>query len=371
MGKWILGGLGLVGLTVAALVYLSMVMAWGDRRTDGIGYYGDTARGRARFKRLLRLHALLLLPVIRILGRLAPMKMENATFRVNGVPGPKGTCSESSFGAGMAYSAQPEDVFVATQMKCGTTWMQHVVYEVLLRGQGDLVDSGTTLYAVCPWLEAKKSVPVHEAPLLGTERPSRIIKTHLPAEACPESPEARYVYVARHPVSCFASCKDFIATNAGSFAPPTEAVEAWFTGDDTMWWGTWPTHVAGWWDRAGREANVLFVTFEDMKRDLGSVVTRLAEFLDMAPLSEEEIAEVLRKCSFGYMQRHAEAFEMHPPHLLQADAELFVRGTADRHKDVPAELADRLRAWCGREMAGTDYPLADVYPDVAEAAPSP
>ena len=70
-------------------------------------------------------------------------------------------------------------------MKCGTTWMQHVVYEVLLRGKGNLVGSGTAMYAVSPWIEAIKSVPVEQAPVVGSERPSRIIKTHLPGRAVP------------------------------------------------------------------------------------------------------------------------------------------------------------------------------------------
>lgn len=39
-------------------------------------------------------------------------------------------------------------------MKCGTTWMQHIVYEVVGRGRGDLVATGTTLYSQSCWLEA-------------------------------------------------------------------------------------------------------------------------------------------------------------------------------------------------------------------------
>ncbi len=252
-------------------------------------------------------------------------------------------------------------------MKCGTTWMQHVVYEVLQRGHGDIVDTGRTMYAISPWIEALKSVPIEQAPLIGSERPSRIIKTHLPAQLCPFSPESKYVYVARHPVSCFASCVDFVATNIGAAAPPLSEVEAWFCSPELMWWGTWPDHVRGWWQRSTSGTNVLFVYFEEMKRDLPGTVRRVADFLGMQPLTDAEVASIVEKTGFDYMQRHKDAFEMNPPHLLQTNAELFVRGTADRHKDVPADLRGRILAWCARELEGSDLPAATMYPDIGGA----
>jgi hypothetical protein len=55
---------------------------------------------------------------------------------------------------------------------------------------------------------------------------------------------------------------------------------------------------------------------------------------------------------------------MNPPHLLQTDAELFVRGSADRHKDVPSETRQRISAWAAERMAGGSFPIAEKYPDV-------
>jgi len=221
------------------------------------------------------------------------------------------------------------------------------------------------MYAVAPWLEGRKSVPVEHAPLHGTERPSRIIKTHLPASFCPFTKEARYIYVARHPVSCFASCVDFVVTNVGAMAPAPAAFEEWFCSPDLMWWGTWTDHVKGWWQRAQDERNVLFGYFEDMKKDLPSMVRRVALFLGMAPLTDDEVASVERTCGFTYMQQHQGNFEMHPPHILQSSAELFVSGSADRHKDVPDEARRRIATWVAKDMAASAFPLAQRYPDVA------
>ncbi len=364
---WILGIVGLIfGVYILQAIYLTWVLKWEDEQTAGLAYYGRTPAGRDRFKRSLRTHALLLSPILWLNGRLARMDFRRTRIQHKGVSGPTGSCTEETFARAEAYLPKPEDIFVVTQMKCGTTWMQHVVYEVLNRGRGNLVDSGTALYAVAPWIEGRKSVPVEEAPTVGTERPGRIIKTHLPVQICPWSDEARYIYVARHPVSCFASCIDFVATNAGAMAPDLAACEEWYCSPDLMWWGTWTDHVKGWWDRSQTASNVLFVFFEDMKKDLPAVVRQVAQFLGVQPLTDAELARVVEKCGFRYMQEHQEAFEMHPPHILQTNAELFVSGKADRHADVPAEARQRVAAWVAGEMKGSSFPLGEKYPDVRE-----
>ena len=365
---WLLGAIGVaLALYIAFGVYLAMVLRWEDEQSLGLRYYGLDPAGRQRFRDRLRRHARLLAPILWLNGRLSRLDFSRARIVHKGVSAPTGSCSAESFAQAEAYQPRPEDVFVVTQMKCGTTWMQHVVYEVLHRGRGNLVASGTAMYAVSPWIEGRKSVPVAEAPAVGTERPSRIIKTHLPSALCPWSPSARYVYVARHPVSCFASCIDFVVTNVGRMAPPLPAFEAWYMSPSLMWWGTWTDHVKGWWERSEREPNMLFLFFEDMKRDLPAVVRQVATFLGVSPLTDDELAAVVHKCGFQYMQEYQDTFEMHPPHILQTDAELFVAGTADRHKDVPDDTRERIAAWVAREMADSSFPLARAYPKVAAA----
>ena len=205
-------------------------------------------------------------------------------------------------------------------------------------------------------------MPISEAPVVGSARASRIIKTHFPADALPFDERARYIYVARHPVSCFASCVDFLRGNLGVFMPGLATVEAWYTSPDLMWWGPWTRHVEGWWAKAQEHPNVLFVTFEEMKADLAGVVARVADHLGVDPLSDEETAAVVEKCGFAYMRDHSIAFEMHPPHLLSVDGELFASGTANRHEDVPAEVRDRISAWVTKEMEGGSFPLSEIYP---------
>jgi hypothetical protein len=352
----------LIALYIVYTVYLAMVLQWEDQKTVGTNYYGLSPRERESFKATLRLHARLLQPLLWLNSKLAKLDFRKSRIQYQGISAPTGSCSVDSFKHAAEYQPRPEDVFVVTQMKCGTTWMQQIVYEVLNRGSGDLVDSGKTMYALSPWLEGRKSVSIEDAPLVGGERPSRIIKTHLPAQLCPFSDGARYIYVARHPVSCFASCIDFVQTNVGAMAPRLPAYEEWYCTSDLMWWGTWTDHVRGWWARS-QSPNVLFVYFEEMKRDLTGVIRRVADFLRVPPLSDAELAEIERKAGFSYMQQHQTSFEMHPPHILQTNAALFVSGKADRHRDVPADVRDRILDWSARGLAESGFPLGAIYPD--------
>src|SRR5262245_66345815 len=129
---WLLGGL--VGLYVAWTIYLAFVLRWEDERTVGLAYYGLDPAGRARFKQQLRTHARLLAPLLGVNSRMTKVDFRRARVVHDGVSFPSGSCDAASTARAVAYQARPEDIFVATQMKCGTTWMEHIVYEVLQRG---------------------------------------------------------------------------------------------------------------------------------------------------------------------------------------------------------------------------------------------
>ena len=75
-----------------------------------------------------------------------------------------------------------------------------------------------------------------------------------------------------------------------------------------------------------------------------------------------EVSEIVDKCSFSYMKENQNTFEMHPPHLLAFDAELFRRGTGDRFNDLPADVNERMLLWCAKEIEGSGFPMTAWYP---------
>lgn len=356
-----------VAFWMAQVVYLVLLCQWADRVTNGLSYFGRSLADRRRLKtRMARLTALSK-PILWLLSRANHADLVRASISYKGVTGPRDSCGEEDYKAAASYRPGREDVFIATQMKCGTTWMQHLVYQILTRGTGDLVESGRALYAVSPWIESRKSVPMEDAPMIG-QPPRRVIKTHLPTQLCPYDDSAHYIYVVRHPVSCFASAVDFILMNLGSFDVPLESLESWFCSSQ-MWWGTWPDHVSGWWRWSQEKSNVLFVRFEDMKADFGAVAKQVAEFLGVPDLDEAELEKIAYKCSFDYMQQNFEAFEMTVPTVLESNASPFVSGKLDRHRGVPTETRKNLLNWARESMDRKGVPLARLYPETAAEEP--
>jgi len=347
------------------LLYLGLVVAWEDRSTRGLSYYARSADGRRRYRRILAVHRSLLAPVLWLLGRRVRFNFRSGSAFHGGLAAPKGSRNPASLEFASRYRPSPDDVFVVTQMRCGTTWMQQIVYEILTRGSNDLDTAGRTLCEISPRLESFHGVPVAAAPRIGLPPSRRVIKTHLSAAVCPYSDRARYIYVTRHPASCFASCVSFLNLNLRGFAPRLEDIEAWFCSPQAMWWGTWPAHVRGWWERSWRCANVLFVFYEEMKRDLPAEVQRIAGFLGVPPLSPQELERVLLHSSYSWMQSHAEAFEIHPPHLLLSEPTFFVSGRMDRYEDVPDELRRRIVSWCQTELADSSFPWERFFPESA------
>src|SRR5687767_2870087 len=124
---WILGAVALIVFAyLGYATYLGMILRWEDEHTVGLAYYGLPLVERRAFRERLRQHARRLKPILWVTNRGAKLDFRTARIQYQGVSAPKGSCSVESFARAQAYQPRPEDVFVATQMKCGTTWMQHV-----------------------------------------------------------------------------------------------------------------------------------------------------------------------------------------------------------------------------------------------------
>lgn len=349
-----------LGLGVVSLGYLAWYLAWEKRKTAGLGYFSLTSSGRATLKADVRRLGAPARLVARMLAAITGPAKAMPSFTVRGVHGPPAVSSAEIFERAAAYRPTGADIFVATQMRCGTTWMQQVVYEIVMDGHGRLGDQGHGhLYAMSPWIDAANSVSMEAAPLVG-DPPARIVKTHLPVSLMPYSPDARYVYVTRHPVACFASIREYVTSLSGPLAPPLPVLLQWYCSD-AMYWSSWPVHVAGWWDWSRQYPNVLFVHYEEMKADLGAVVARVAAFLER-PLSADARARVVEKCSFEYMKAHDDVFEMAPPTMFSVvGGKFFASGKSTRADDVPPDARAQILAFCRAQLAGRSYAAADFY----------
>jgi hypothetical protein len=360
---WLSISLALVLLLIAGFQYLAWYQRWENRNTGGMAYYGRTLTERRALKRRIWWYVLPVLPLVRFLALGNKQHATMPGFEYERVYGPPKVSSPEVFERAKNYRPRPEDVFVATQMRCGTTWMQQIVYEIVNGGEGDLSDRGHGhLYAVSPWIDGVNSVSLENSPLIGA-RPTRIIKTHLPTKLCPYSEYAKYIYVTRHPVSCFASIVDYNRTLLGPFMPDLDKMVEWFCSE-RMYWLPWPEHVGGWWQWAQSRENVLFVHYEDMQSNFAAVLNRVGSFLGYR-LTPSEKQRITEKCTFKYMKENEELFEMSPPNMFSvAGGQFMVSGKDSRYKKVPPAIRQRILDYCRQSLRTSDYPAHEFYPEL-------
>jgi hypothetical protein len=152
----------------------------------------------------------------------------------------------------------------------------------------------------CPWFEkSQRSGQGFEA------RPSpRIFKSHLPYGNIPKGP-CKYIYVARNG-------KDVAVSNyhlhrmyfqyGGTFA---EFFERFMRGE--IGYGSWFEHVAGWWAHR-HDPNVLWLTYEELTRDLEGCLRKIIDFCGL-DVPEERFPVILERCRFEFMKQHESQFD--------------------------------------------------------------
>ncbi|KAG0444931.1 hypothetical protein HPB47_013210 [Ixodes persulcatus] len=169
------------------------------------------------------------------------------------------------------YKAQPGDVFVVSYPKCGTTWMEHIVYHIF-NGRSPPKDILSRCREM-PFLEFQGADSVRDMARPGS------IKTHMPFRFQPYSMGAKYIYTCRNPFDCCVSF--FYHTKAmpeykfqdGTF---DEFFEMFIEGKVDF--GDYFDHVLSWYEHRN-DPNVLFLTYEDLKEDTGTWVLKIADFL--------------------------------------------------------------------------------------------
>ena len=192
----------------------------------------------------------------------------------------------------------PNDLFVVTYPKSGTTWLQQIVK--LIKNGG--IEDGRRSNEVVPWLEKRVALSgwkVCEVP------GPRAFKSHTPYHLMPGGPPhtgpAKYIYVARNP-------KDVAVSFYHHTLAYFSLIE--FSGDWDDFYklfvngrvesGLWFDHVLAWWKHRD-DSNVLFIKYEDMKKDLCAVVRQVADFMGCC-MTHEVAQSIADQCTFDNMK---------------------------------------------------------------------
>lgn len=215
----------------------------------------------------------------------------------------------SAFLAGrVAYRPRPDDVFVATYARSGTTLTQWIVY---LLSQGGEAGEFRHINEVTPWFERGLSTGELNPPRIEALPSPRIFKTHLSAGWVPKGP--RCIAVIRDGRDVAVSYYHFYRAYLryeGSFE---EFFDRFVSG--RLQYGSWFDHVAGWQAR-GQDAEVLVVRYEELLADREGTVRRIAEHLAW-PADDALVRRVAEASSFDAMKAREANFDHATALLLE------------------------------------------------------
>lgn len=171
------------------------------------------------------------------------------------------------------YQPLVGDVFLVSYPKCGSMWMQHILYGILSFGSAEVLTME----------ERQRAIPAMEFAIAeGARTWTRplVIKTHLPFHLQPFSPKAKYIVITRNPYDCCVSYYYFAKSRPfGNLQEATfdQFVNMFVRGNVPF--GDYFDHLLSWYKHHD-DCNVFFITYESLKRDTSDSVLKIADFLN-------------------------------------------------------------------------------------------
>ncbi|KAM6323448.1 amine sulfotransferase-like [Aegotheles albertisi] len=229
------------------------------------------------------------------------------------------------------FAINDSDIFIATYPKSGTVWTQNIVSLIMHEGHRNGTENMVTMDRI-PSLEHNiNNMDYASLPL------PRIFATHLPYYLVPRdlrNKRGRVIYVARNPKDVMTSYYHFskYSTTLEEIPDFNLFMERFLAGKVVA--SSWLDHVAGWYNH-GEDFNILFLTYEEMKKDLRSTVLKICNFLGKK-LSKEEVDSVVRQATFENMKKDPRANnENLPDALVKKGKGSFLRkGTIGDWKNI-------------------------------------
>jgi aryl sulfotransferase len=257
------------------------------------------------------------------------------------------------------FKYRPDDFFICTPPKCGTTWTQ-AISAMLVFGSHD---HGQQSSALSPWIDASFA-PIDEyLAQIELQSNRRFIKTHTPLDGIPYHPECNYFVVLRDPRDAY-----FSGLNHRDNMNNQEMANQIFpNGADAFadWLKTERTPPR--WDLVSLESithffksywqyrhlpNIHIFHYSDMQRDLPKVVKQMADALGL-PFTDAEIKQFADAASFDVMKKNADQFAPESgTGMWKAESAFFATGKNQQWKNQLSE----------EELAAFDVRLKALLP---------
>ncbi|XP_014673628.1 PREDICTED: sulfotransferase 1C2-like [Priapulus caudatus] len=273
-----------------------------------------------------------------------------------------------------SMECRDDDIFVTSYPKCGTTWMQAIVW--LVTSDPDtsstiMSNSSASLDELVPMLEwpLQKSDfnDLKGSPDVGLRdwnkmASPRLMKTHIPfhllsPDITKQRKTPKIVYISRNPKDMCVSDHKFLSGFSCWSASEhmylemsfEKYLENWFDG--IVSFGDYFTHNMEFWERRDWD-NILFVKYEDLLQDPHREVTRVARFLGK-DLSSERIHQITQETMFSRMKQNNVLNNSHWKTIHQRETPFHRKGKCGNwKKHFTVAQSERMDALYKQRFAG-------------------
>uniref|UniRef100_A0A1B0GNG5 Sulfotransferase domain-containing protein n=1 Tax=Phlebotomus papatasi TaxID=29031 RepID=A0A1B0GNG5_PHLPP len=249
------------------------------------------------------------------------------------------------------FEVRPDDVWLVTFPKSGSTWTQEMIWQI------------------CNNLDYERTNNEYESETFSC------LESHLQAPLLPKqlwTVKPRIIYVARH-IKDVAISFYHHYRNIHHFSGSWQDFFDIFMKDRVMF-APYHTHVYNFWQMRNEE-NILFLTYEEMKRDHPSVIRKTAHFLGKS-LNDEQISELADYLSFSKFSKnprvnldiYVDKFQKDLQTTLpDADFRFVRKGVIGSYKEeMPKEIIEAFDRWTRKQIEKTkmDPDIYRVFCDV-------
>nr|ACO09587.1 Amine sulfotransferase [Osmerus mordax] len=222
-----------------------------------------------------------------------PLKFKPGLLSYKGLNLIRNVHKESYLDSLPEIEIRDSDIFVITYPKSGTTWMQYVL---ALMFHSDELEGDHNKHAmrIVPWIEVEMD---HS-----TTRLPRLFASHLLPSLLPQGLRKRgkIIYFARNPKDVAVSFYHF--HNVSRLLEDKEDFNTFLEEfvEGNVFVSSWFDHVKDWYSQMDN-FDMLFFTYEEMKKDLKRTIVKVSTFLKKS-FDEETLNMIVEKSSFSNMQ---------------------------------------------------------------------
>lgn len=259
------------------------------------------------------------------------------------------------------YVARPDDVYVVTPPKCGTTWMQTIV-ALLFSGDPEVKPE---LSVKMPWIDIRIREMDEVAGRLDAMPHRRSVKSHTPMDGVPYGDEGQYLLVYRHPLDAHFSYRKHVrnipVNGFELFYPENEDNEVIFRrfldgGAEGYDMDAMPlAHILHHYTCAlalNDRPNVSLFHYADMCRDLAGTFEKVAKLLDISHPAKV-MSALVHAATFNNMKTHAARFAPSGGKgFMKSDSDFFHSGTSGKWEGMLT--TDQLAAYDAAMAAALD-----------------